>query len=133
MPGRALQKQLAGLQHPQTPQVLRECRVAVTGNPCPLLVLSAPCCLYTACNAKSQHFAAPLLMLLKRHYDSAAMTSNTLAWLFEGLVRTARKSRGLPAGQHSSDTATEVRQPLQSVIFMMVAAIHMCNLQTATS
>ncbi len=52
-------------------------------------------------------------MLLRRQHDSVAVTSDMLAWLFEGLVRTGQKSKGLPAGQHLSGTAIEVRQSLQ--------------------
>ncbi len=129
MPGQALQKQFAGLYHPQTPQVFRQCCIVVTGNHSLLLFLSAPCCLCNACNANSQRFSAPLFMLSRRQHDSAAMTSNMLPWSFEGLVRTGQKSRGLPAGQHLSGTATEVRQPLQCILSTLAAPIHICCLQ----
>jgi len=116
--------------NPQIPQVFQECHVVVTGNHSPfLLFLYAPCCLCKACSANSQHSVAPLFTLLRRQHDSVAMTSDMLACLFEGLVRTGQKSRGLPAGQHLSGTAIDVRQPLQCVVHIMVAAIHMCSLQ----
>lgn len=108
------------------------CRIVLSANPIGVSRVSRRCdwqpqslaFLCNTCNSNNQRFGAPPFMLSRRQHDSAAMTSKMLAWLFEGLLRTSQKSRGLAAGQYLS--AAHVRQPLQGVLSMLDALIHIC-------